>query len=168
MKKNIKKQNNLEIEKKYLVDIKDIPFKLSKYKSVKISQAYISKNPSIRIRATNNKYLINIKITTNKAYTRIENEYKIKKKTYYNLLKSIESGIIYKTRYFIPYGKYTIELDIFEKELKGLCYAEVEFDSMKDLKAFREPIWFKKDVSNIKKYSNESLAYSIRNTKEEI
>ena len=65
-------------------------------------------------------------------------------------------------RYYIPYGKYTIELDVFEKDLKGLCYAEVEFDSLKELKTFKAPDWFKKDVSNIKKYSNESLAYSIK------
>ena len=168
MKNNIKKNNNLEIEKKYLVDINDIPFNLHKYKSVKITQAYISKNPSIRIRSLKEKYILNIKIPTNKAYTRIENEYKITKKAYNNLLKSVESGIIYKTRYFIPYGKYTIELDVFEKDLKGLCYAEVEFSSIKELKTFIEPNWFLKDVSKIKKYSNESLAYSIRNTQEEI
>ena len=76
------------------------------------------------------------------------------------MLKSIESGIIYKTRYYIPYGKYTIELDVFD--------AEVEFSSIKELKTFIEPNWFLKDVSKIKKYSNESLAYSIRNTKEKI
>ena len=76
--------------------------------------------------------------------------------------------IIYKTRYYIPYGKYTIELDVFEKDLKGLCYAEVEFSSIKELKTCIEPNWFLKDVSKIKKYSNESLAYSIRNTQEKI
>ena len=130
MKNNIKKNNNLEIEKKYLVDINDIPFNLHKYKSVKITQAYISKNPSIRIRSLKEKYILNIKISTNKAYTRIENEYKITKKTYYNLLKSIESGIIYKTRYYIPYGKYIIEIDVIDKDLKELCYAEVEFSSI--------------------------------------
>ena len=74
MKNNIKKNNNLEIEKKYLVDINDIPFNLHKYKSAKITQAYISKNPSIRIRSLKEKYILNIKIPTNKAYTRIENE----------------------------------------------------------------------------------------------
>ena len=159
---NMNKKDNYEIEKKYLINIEDIPFNLKKYKSVKIAQAYISKNPSIRIRNIDNNYVICIKSSTKKDYTRIESEYKISKKTYNNLLKSIESGIIYKTRYFIPYNNYTIELDIFERDLKGLCYAEVEFNSIKQLKSFKEPSWFKKDVSKIKKYSNESLAYSLK------
>ena len=158
-------KNKYEIEKKYLVNIDDIPFNLHKYKSVNISQAYISKSPSIRIRKSNDKYIICVKTDTNMAYTRIEHEYKITKKVYNNLLKSIESGIIYKTRYYIPYKDKTIELDIFHRDLKGLCYAEVEFDSLKELKAFIEPNWFKKDVSKIKRYSNESLAYSLKKSK---
>lgn len=152
-----------EIEKKYLVNIDDIPFSLNKYKSVSITQAYISKSPSIRIRKINDKYALCIKTNTDIDYVRIEQEFKITQQTYNNLLKSIESSIIYKTRYYIPYKQKTIELDIFHKSLKGLCYAEIEFDNLKELKSFKKPSWFYKDISKIKKYSNESLAYSLKN-----
>lgn len=155
------KNRNYEIEEKWLVDRKDIPYNLKKLKSVHITQSYISKNPSIRLRKKDNDYIICIKQPSKRDYTRIEHEFKLSKSTYNNLLKSIESGIIYKTRYFIAYNKYTIELDIFEKSLKGLCYAEVEFNSIKELKSFKAPTWFKKNVSKIKKYTNESLAYSL-------
>ena len=157
-----KKNSHLEIEKKWFVDIKYLPIDLNKYKSVNISQCYISKKPSIRLRKIGNNYIISIKQKTSEKYVRLEIEFKISKIIYNNLLKSIESGIIQKTRYYIPYGKHTIELDVFDKELKGLCYAEVEFNNIKDLQKFVAPNWFKKDLSNIKKYSNESLAYSIK------
>jgi adenylate cyclase len=35
-----------------------------------------------------------------------------------------------KTRYRIPLGRLTIELDVFHGKLRGLIVAEVEFASM--------------------------------------
>ena len=155
--------NNLEIEKKYLISKASLPKNLNKYKHKTITQGYISFKPVIRVRQYGNAYYLTLKDSINKSnLTRIEHEIKISKKDYNNLLKKCEGIIIRKERYIIPYKKYKIELDVFKDDYKGLHYAEVEFENEKDAKNFVAPNWFTKDVTNIKKYNNASLAKGIR------
>lgn len=159
---------NLEIEKKYLVRKENIPKKLSKYKHTKIEQVFIHFNPAIRARKMNKSYYFTVKCAPPKYFkssndlVRTEYEFSISKKIYDNLIMFRKGIKISKTRYFIPYvlegKKYTIELDIFDKDFKGLIYAEVEFDSVKDANSFVPPDWFYKDVTGINKYKNTSLS----------
>ena len=76
-----------------------------------------------------------------------------------HLLTKVDNNIIEKTRYLIPYlDKYTIELDVFEGRLKGLYFAEVEFESEEEARNFKQPDWFGEDVSFDQRYRNSYLS----------
>ena len=159
---------NFEIERKYLVRKEDINFSLKQFKHKKIVQGFIYLKPAIRVRKCGDKYYLAIKSKAPKKYDkfddliRTEYEIEIDKKAFKNLLKLCTGRIIYKTRYFIPYKlknkSYTIELDIFEKDLKGLIYAEIEFKTLKEASNIVVPGWFYKDITNIEKYKNTQLS----------
>lgn len=155
---------NVEIERKFLVRSKDIKLNLSKYKHSDISQGFIYIKPAIRIRKTDDKYSLAIKtkppkeIKAKNDLVRTEYEIEIPKKCYNYLLKFCKGRIIKKMRYYIPYKQYTIELDIFKGELKGLIYAEIEFNSVKKAEKFKPLPWFYKDVTGIEKYKNTQLS----------
>ena len=159
---------NVEIERKYLVKKENLPKNYKKYKSYKIIQGFIYYRPVIRIRNANANYSMTIKDRISlsglkiKDLARKEYEFDISKKTFDKLSESVNGRFIYKTRYNIPYkigGKtYTIELDIFEKDYKGLVYAEVEFKNVKDANKFIAPDWFYKDVTGIERYKNTALS----------
>jgi adenylate cyclase len=72
------------------------------------------------------------------------------------LLKIAEPGVISKTRYFIPSGNHTIELDIFEDDNAGLIIAEVELNYENE--PFNKPDWFGNEVTGDKRYYNSALA----------
>ena len=154
--------NNIEVEKKYLISKKDLPKDLKKYPHYTITQGFICINPVIRVRQCKNNYYLTIKYSLDKSdLTRFEKEMKIDKTTYNALLKKCEGIILKKERYLIPYNvknkKYVIELDVFKNEYKGLFYAEVEFENEKEAKSFVSPKWFTKDVTGIKMYNNAML-----------
>lgn len=158
---------NMEIERKYLVKEKDLPKNYKNFDCKKMVQGYIYLKPAIRVRKSNDEYYLTVKdkpkkpVSSSKDLERIEYELKIDKKAYNHLVKFSIGRIIYKKRYLIPYKlnkkNYIIELDIFEKDLKGLIYAEVEFKNVKDAETFTPPDWFYKDVTGIDKYKNTNL-----------
>ena len=153
-----------EIERKFLVKRVDLPKNLKSYKSKKLVQGFLSIVPCLRVRKSGADYYFTIKTKPNKKFDAISdlvrNEYEvpIPKKTFDALIKKCVGKVIYKTRYYIPYGTHTIELDIFEKDFKGLIYAECEFESVLEAKKFIVPSWFYKDVTGINKYKNTELS----------
>ena len=82
------------------------------------------------------------------------------KEAYESLLRKIEGRVIRKTRYEIPCGKYTVELDVFHGELEGLCYAEVEFSSLDEAKTFQPLDWFSEELTEERGYSNAELSFA--------
>ena len=145
----------MEIERKYLV--KEIPNNLNNFESAAISQSYISTDPTIRLRKSNDDYILTMKGKGNIA--REEYELKITKEQYEKLLLKTEDYIICKTRYFIPIKSGLVaELDIFHERLNGLVTVEVEFASLEEPENFVAPSWFGEDVSKDKKYKNSFLS----------
>ena len=155
---------NVEIERKFLVKKSDLNFNLSKYKHSNIAQGFIYLKPAIRIRKSDDKYFLTIKtkppkkLNVKNDLARTEYEIEIPKKCYNYLLKCCKGRIIKKTRYYIPYKHYIIEIDVFKGELKGLIYAEVEFNSVAEAMKFKKLKWFFKDVTGIEKYKNTQLS----------
>ena len=146
----------LEIERRFL--IKKTPENLSEFTGEYIEQGYIEtkEGTSIRIRQREETCYLTIKKGSGKI--REEAEIIITQEQY-NMLWPITQGCrIKKTRYEIPYNDHIIELDIYNGKLKGLLTAEVEFSSEKDCDSFNPPEWFGKEVTDIKEYSNRSLA----------
>ena len=82
------------------------------------------------------------------------------KEAYETLIGKTEGRVIRKRRYAIPYGSYTVELDIFQGELEGLCYAEVEFPSEEEALSFQPLDWFSEELTREKGYSNAELSFA--------
>ena len=99
----------MEIERKFLVSA--VPDNLDSYNSKEIEQAYISTNPTIRIRKSNSDYILTVKGSGHMS--REEFELLINEDQYLSLMKKAETPILEKTRYEIPIdGGYSAELDI--------------------------------------------------------
>ncbi len=143
----------MEIERKFLVGT--LP-NLEGYRHSEIVQGYISFSPEIRVRRLDNKYY-----RTEKGegmIEREEKEWEIDKETAEKMFKEVKTNLIEKTRYYIPYDKYIIELDIYKGVFKGLIVAEVEFESLTDAQKFTPPEWFLEDISEKREYRNKILA----------
>ena len=154
----------MEIERKWLIDINNIPYNLNDYEFLSIEQAYISFEPTIRIRKIANldKYILTIKSSSiDGGLSRQEYEIDITNCQYEELLNKKEGNVLNKNRYKIPYNKYTLELDIFNGTYSGLAYIEIEFNTTEEAKSFVPLAWFKKELTGDKKFTNASLARGI-------
>jgi uridine kinase len=155
---NSTKSSNLEIERKFLVDLTKIPFPLDNLKKYEITQFYTEledKNEK-RARKQNGKYIATTK--NGRGLVREESEHEISREEYLDMEKRKISSSIEKTRYEIPFGEDTIELNIYNGSLKGLAVAEVEFGSEATSRRFNPPEWFGKEVTQDRTYYNSSLA----------
>ena len=143
----------MEIERKFLVGA--LP-SLNGYKHSEIVQGYVSFSPEIRVRKLDDKYY-----RTEKGegmIVREETETEIDREAAEEMFKKIKTNLIEKTRYYIPYNKFTIELDIYKGIFKGLIVAEVEFETIEEARAFIPPDWFLEDISEKREYRNKILA----------
>lgn len=147
----------MEIERKFLVGY--LP-NLDGVKSSEIVQGYVSFSPEIRVRQLDDKYY-----RTEKGegmVVREENEWEISKEEAEKMFQEVKTNLIEKTRYYIPYNKYTIELDIYKGLFKGLIVAEVEFETLEKANNFTPPEWFLEDISEKREYRNKILALKNR------
>lgn len=144
----------MEIERKFLV--KTLPENLKQYQHHQIEQGYLCTEPVVRIRRSDEKYILTYK--GEGLLMREEYNLPLTKEGYEHLRTKADGILITKKRYKIPYEKYMIELDIFEGELAPLCLVEVEFDSREEAEAFAPPEWFGEDVTFSGKYQNSCLS----------
>lgn len=154
----------MEIERKY--EINKLPEDLAQYNYKKIEQGYLCHNPTIRIRKSNEDYVLTYKsklgIKKREEGSPVINhevELPLTEKAYQELKAKTDGNIIYKTRYLIPLmDGLTAELDIFEGLLSGLIFAEVEFPDENSSYEFIPPNWFGKELSSDKRFSNYHLS----------
>ena len=150
----------MEIERKWLIDINNIPYNLNDYEHLDIEQAYISFEPTIRIRKITNKkeYILTIKSSSKDGgLSRQEYEINITESEYNNLLLKKEGIVLSKTRYRVNDG-HLLEIDLFHNEYDGLAYMEIEFNSVQEAKEYVAPSWVKKELTRDRRFSNASLA----------
>ncbi len=148
----------MEIERKFT--IKSLPDSLDSYDHHMIEQAYLTTEPTIRVRREDERYYMTYKGTggANSSLSHEEYNLPLTKQAYETLSAKADGNVIRKKRFLIPYGKYTIELDIFDEPFKPLIIAEVEFPSVDEANAFTVPEWFDEDVTDRKEYRNAYLA----------
>lgn len=150
----------MEIEKKFLVD--ELPADLSQYEVWDIEQCYLCTDPTIRIRKKNDSYILTYKSHVPMSDTRLcvseETELPLTKEAFEHLKAKCDGICITKTRYRIPYEKWTIELDVFHGDYEGFYLAEVEFASIQESENFQPPAWFDREVSGDYHYSNSYLS----------
>ena len=162
----------MEIERKWLIDINNIPYNLNDYDFLDIEQAYISFKPTVRIRKISNKneYILTIKSSSrDNGLSRQEYEINISLEEYNNLLNKKEGITLTKTRYRVNDDNHILEIDLFHNEYEGLAYMEIEFETVEEAKAYKEPSWVLKELTGVKGFSNATLArkeYSVSELKE--
>ena len=153
--------DNIEIERKWIVDANTIFIDKSTAIVIDIEQTYISFSPEIRVRKLNNgkTYTMTVKNNlTSNGVKRDEYEIEITESQYNQLIAKKEGQTIYKTRYEFNLDGYWASVDIFHGELNGLAYLEIEFVDEKEAKNYKAPSWVIKEVTNDILYKNGSLA----------
>jgi len=146
----------MEIERKFLVKGN---YKSSAVKHYRIVQGYLSSHPerSVRIRIRDNQGYLTIKGASNATgTTRFEWEKELLLNEAEQLLQLCEPGVIEKTRFLIPAGNHTYEVDEFEGKNEGLVLAEIELES--EHQSFEKPLWLGEEVTGDKRYYNAMLS----------
>lgn len=147
----------MEIERKYLIEIENLPADYDKYPCHEIEQGYLCTQPVVRIRKQDNDYFLTYK--SKGLMVREEYNLPLTEEAYLHLRRKADGCLIKKTRYLIPYHEnLTIELDIFMGYLAPLILAEVEFNTEEEANAFLPPEWFGEDVTFSKEYHNSTLS----------
>lgn len=144
-----------EIERKFLVKG---DFKPESVKSTRITQGYLSSVPerTVRVRIKGDKGYLTIKgIGSNSGASRYEWEKEIPVAEIDELLKICEPGVIDKTRFLIPAGSHTFEVDEFYGENEGLIVAEIELTSEDE--SFLKPAWLGEEVTGDPRFYNSML-----------
>lgn len=143
----------MEIERKFLVN--QMP-DLQQYSYHCMEQGYLNTNPVVRVRKEDNEYYLTYK---GKGFlVRQEYNLPLNEEGYYHLVEKSDGIIIRKKRYLIPYGEFTIELDVFGEPYENLVIAEVEFESEEAANDFKPPAWFGEDVTMDPRYHNSNLS----------
>lgn len=146
-----------EIERKYLV--KRLPADLSNHISVAIQQGYLiitEDGTELRVRQKTDRYFQTIK--HGEGLQRVEIEIELDRRQFEALWPHTDGRRVVKTRYKIPLGHHTLELDVFKEALAGLYLVEIEFASVEESRQFEAPVWFGKEVTEDKRYKNKRLA----------
>jgi adenylate cyclase len=144
-----------ETERKFLVKGE---FRHLVSKEIKIIQSYltIDSEKTIRLRIANNNAFLTVKSRPKKnSITRNEWEVIINVKDAEEMMTICLPGKIVKTRYLVPSGKHTIEVDVFHEKNEGLVIAEIELTS--DDEYFEKPDWLGEEVTGLPQYYNANL-----------
>lgn len=152
----------MEIERKFT--LKKLPENLGQYECKIIEQGYLSKNPIVRIRKSNEDYILTYKskegiVPTDNVIMCNEVELPLNEKSYEHLKQKIDNHLVQKKRYIIPLEHgLKVELDVFYGHLEGLQFAEIEFSSKEEAERFELLEWFDQDVSDDARYGNWYLS----------
>lgn len=154
--------DDVEIEKKWLIDKEKIPFELSAVQHVvEIEQTYLSFSPEMRVRRYDSGESFEFTVKSNlrnDGLARDETNIAITEDEYNDLIKKKEGNTIHKTRYQFLYEGQIIAIDIFHGDLDGLAYMEIEFPDFSAAEKYQTPDWVIADVTADIRYKNGHLA----------
>jgi adenylate cyclase len=148
---------SLEIERKFL--IRELPSDLTNYPHSDISQGYLvslDDGLQVRLRKSGDKYSLTFK--RGMGNVREEREIELSAGQFNALWPATEGKRLVKTRFKIPFGDHTVEIDVYHGRHEGLIVAEVEFETAEAAKSFQRPDWLGDDVTGDPRYSNQLLA----------
>jgi adenylate cyclase len=145
----------VETERKFLVRG---DFRNEEVRSVDIIQTYltIDTDKTIRLRIAGEKAYLTIKSRpVENSISRYEWEFPIPVSSAKEMMLVCLPGKIEKTRYFVPSGKHTFEVDVFHGKNEGLVIAEIELSSESEV--FKKPAWLGEEVTGVPGYYNANL-----------
>jgi adenylate cyclase len=153
MVQNLSMQPPLEIERKFLV--RSLPDGFERLPSVPIRQGYAE--DGLRFRQKGGRYYETRKIGSGLVFE--EREREITRDEFERNWPLTEGRRLEKSRTEIALGAGLVaEVDLFEGNLSGLRYVEVEFRDVESARAFTPPGWFGREVTDDLRYRNSSLA----------
>jgi CYTH domain-containing protein len=143
-----------EIERKFLVSDLSI---LEGLTGVPMTQGYVAAGGLlVRARRAGDQAFLTLK-GPRRGISCDEFEYEIPVADALAMLKDYSTGgSVSKTRYKVPVGAHTFEVDVFEGPLAGLVMAEVELSDENE--AVELPAWLGREVSTDMAYTNFNLA----------
>lgn len=161
----------LEIEHKWLPE-KELTDRIVKAaQSVAIEQAYLCREPVIRVRREGSRYYMTYK--GEGLLVREETNLPLTEKAFTELAGKCDGNRIVKERYTVPYhtlypdglcsqkgphGDLLLELDVFHGKLEGLVILEIEFATEEDAHSFKAPSGFGRNVTKDPNYTNAVLS----------
>lgn len=143
----------IEIERKFLV----LPGVLTlPATGVPIAQWYIMRGEdrSLRVRRKDDRFILTIKAGKGVVRTEIERDLTAEEAD--ALIGCALDAPVEKTRYLVPVGAHTWEVDVFEGRNKGLVLAEVELSAEDE--HFELPPWAGPEVTTDPRFQNTNLA----------
>jgi CYTH domain-containing protein len=146
----------IEIERKFLVDHKKWEM-VDKPAGTHYAQGYLlaENGRTVRVRIAEKAAWLNLKCKSTNL-TRAEFEYEIPLEEGKAILEAFTRVGTEKTRYRIPFGGNTWEVDVFAGPNQGLIVAEIELES--ETQTFEKPDWVSEEVSDDGRYTNAALA----------
>ncbi|MCE5347563.1 MAG: CYTH domain-containing protein [Bacteroidales bacterium] len=144
-----------ETERKFLVKNE---FKHLAVKEINIIQSYLSIHPdkTIRLRITDDRAFLTIKSRiSGRKIAKSEWEFPVPVSDAREMMNICLPGKIVKTRYLIPSGSHTFEVDVFHDKNEGLVIAEIELKSEDEY--FDKPDWLGEEVTGKPEYYNANL-----------
>ena len=146
----------IEIERKFLVLNDD--WRKEADKAIPMRHGYLTElggRASVRVRIEGTVGKLNIKAAVAGA-ARAEYEYEIPAAEAEEILSTLCSGLILKTRHYIEREGLTWEIDVFEGDNAGLVVAEVELEAVDQV--FARPSWLGRELTEEPRYYNNALA----------
>lgn len=144
----------VEIERKFLV--KDNSYRQLATGRREIAQWYLSRDPdrTVRVRQADGRAWITVK-SRNQGAARGEWEWELPVDEAQELRPLALGNVIEKTRWLVPYGDFTWEVDEFHGCHQGLVVAEIELPSQETL--FPKPTFIGEEVTGDVKYYNSNM-----------
>jgi len=145
----------IETERKFLVNGE---FKSHAVQELNIIQSYLSIDPdkTIRLRLSDNSAFLTIKSRIpGKSIAKNEWEIKIPFNDAMEIIHLCLPGKIVKTRYLVPHGSHTFEVDVFHDKNEGLIIAEIELSA--EGEKFDKPDWLGEEITGRPEYYNANL-----------
>ena len=154
--------DDVEIEKKWLIDKDRIPYNLSWVEHViEIEQTYVCFSPEMRLRKYDSGASYEFTVKSNMrsdGLARDETNIAITEDEYNDIIKNKQGNTIHKTRYQFMDAGQVIAIDIFHGDLDGLAYMEIEFPDFSAAEKYQTPDWVTADVTDDIRYKNGHLA----------
>lgn len=116
---------------------------------------YAGARGTVRVRVMADRAYLTIKGRAT-GITRDEFEYEIPPADAESMLSLCEGLIVEKTRFLVPHGRHTWEVDVFAGPNAGLVLAELELSDENE--AFDLPPWVGENVSLDRRYANAYLS----------
>lgn len=148
--------SGMEIERKFLVSSDS--YKRQATSQSRIKQGYICSGHgrTVRVRLRDHCAFLTIKgPSLDGGLSRYEFEKEITLDEAEHLFRLCEPGIIDKTRYLVPSGPHTFEVDEFYGDNEGLVMAEVELSAPDE--PYEKPDFIGREVTGDRRFYNSHL-----------